>query len=77
MELYPLDYQISLARIIRERLAAPPTSRTLRDHAGLEDALERLYRSDFGQCVGCGSVIPFLHLSANPAARHCAACKAH
>lgn len=75
MELYPLDYQISLARVIRERLGRLPARGATENAARLEHALARLHRSDFGECMSCGGVIPYLHITADPAARHCPGCK--
>ena len=66
---YPLDYEITIARIISLRLKA------LRTQAEeLERALARLHRTDFGTCEGCGEPIPFDELEANPALRRCMAC---
>ena len=62
--LYPLDYQLTLARIIREKMQPP----------AMQEALSRLSRSDFGECRQCGRVIPFLEILADPAARCCKAC---
>lgn len=77
MDLYPLDYQILLARVIRERLAMLLARGAVEDAARLQDALARLYRSDFGECIACGSVIPYLHITSDPAARHCPGCETH
>jgi len=74
MELYPLDYQIWLGRIIRERLAVLLQRGAVEHAAQLQDALARLHRSDFGECISCGGVIPYLRITADPAARHCGAC---
>ena len=74
MELYPLDYQISLAWIIRERLAVLRARGAVEDAAPLQDALARLHRSDFGECICCGGVIPYLRITEDPAARQCGAC---
>jgi RNA polymerase-binding transcription factor DksA len=74
MELYPLDYQLSLGRTIRERITLLRKKGALEDASQMQDALGRLHRSDFGQCVSCGSVIPYLDIAADPASRHCGAC---
>lgn len=67
---YPLDYEISIARIIGLRLDE------LRAEAReLERALARLHASDFGACEACGACIPYLELATHPAATHCAACQ--
>jgi RNA polymerase-binding transcription factor DksA len=63
--LYPLGYQLTLARIIRETMHGP----------AMEAALARLNRSDFGACAGCGSVIPYVDISAEPATRFCKGCR--
>ena len=66
---YPLDYEITLARIISLRLKA------LRVQAeALEQALVRLHDADFGACHRCGEPIPFAELESEPTAHHCAAC---
>ena len=76
MELYPLDYQMFLARVIGERLALLRARGAVEDAARLQDALARLHRSDFGECISCGCVIPYLRITADPAARHCPGCEA-
>ena len=63
--LYPLDYQLTLARVIRQ---------TLQGRA-MQEALSRLNRADFGQCAACGAVIPYLEVRADPTVRHCADCR--
>ncbi len=66
---YPLDYEITLARIISVRLKA------LRSESeALEQALVRLHHADFGTCRGCGAPIPFAELESDPAAHCCAPC---
>ena len=63
--VYPLDYQLTLARIIRETMQA----------RAQQEALERLNRSDFGECTRCGRVIPYVEIVADPAARLCKGCR--
>ena len=77
MELYPLDYQILLDRVIREHLGGLRSREAVADAARLKAALARLHRSDFGQCVSCGGVIPYLQITADPAALRCRGCEPH
>jgi RNA polymerase-binding transcription factor DksA len=63
---YPLDYQLTLARVIRERFAGDP--------AALQEALTRLRRADYGACFGCGKVMPYFDMLSDPAARYCPGC---
>ena len=42
----------------------------------VEAALVRLHTPDFGRCEDCAAQIPYLRLSANPAAFRCIACQA-
>lgn len=42
---------------------------------GLEEGMARLGDGRFGQCEACGRIIPFEHLEAEPATRHCAHCR--
>lgn len=73
--LYPLDYQLTLGRIIRERLALLRAKGAEAEAARMQDALARLHASDFGACVSCGRVIAYLEITADPAARRCADCR--
>lgn len=73
--LYPLDYQLTLGRIIRERLALLRAKGAEAEAVRMQDALARLHASDFGACISCGGVIPYLDIAADPAARHCAGCR--
>jgi RNA polymerase-binding transcription factor DksA len=63
---YPLDYQLTLARVIRERYAGSPAAR--------DEALARLQGSDYGACALCGTLMPYLDMLADPTARVCARC---
>ena len=38
-------------------------------------ALVRLYTHEFGKCAGCGEIIPFARLQANPLATRCSGCQ--
>ena len=66
---YPLDYQLALGRILRERLAA-----STGDAAAMHAALCRLAEPNFGACTACGALIDYLDLVADPAASHCRGC---
>ena len=66
---YPLDYELTMARIIRVRLKALHTQ-----IEALERALARLHERDYGACGACGEAIPFAELESDPAARCCATC---
>jgi RNA polymerase-binding transcription factor DksA len=50
-------------------------SRDLAELANVEQALARLADSSYGECVDCGTAIPFARLAAHPAARRCVACQ--
>jgi RNA polymerase-binding transcription factor DksA len=66
---YPLDYELTLARVIGVRLSA------LRVQAAeLERAMSHLHDNDFGACRACGEAIPFMELAADPLAERCTAC---
>jgi hypothetical protein len=67
--LYPLDYEITLARLISVRLKASGA-----ETEALKHALQRLHAADFGACRGCGELIPFAEIESNPAAERCTAC---
>jgi RNA polymerase-binding transcription factor DksA len=41
----------------------------------LEDGMARLADDRFGWCEACGRLMPYEHLEAEPAARHCAHCR--
>jgi len=69
MTAYPLDYQITLGRIIREHLESCGGA-----SIPLQLALARLHRPDFGECRSCGSVIPYVEIAADPAAELCRDC---
>ena len=66
---YPLDYQLALGGILRERLAV-----STGDNAALHAALGRLEAPDFGACTACGGLIDYLDLVADPAASRCRRC---
>jgi len=72
---YPLDYQITLARIIGVRLQELRAAGRAREMRELEQALVRLNERDFGACAGCGELIPFMRLEAQPTATRCTACE--
>lgn len=71
MEVYPLDYQLSLSQTIRARLR---TERCEEQAARLREALSRLHSSRFGECSACGGVIPYAEIVADPGAQRCRAC---
>jgi phage/conjugal plasmid C-4 type zinc finger TraR family protein len=50
-------------------------SRDLAELSNVEQALARLADGSYGECVDCGSAIPFARLVAYPAARRCVACQ--
>jgi RNA polymerase-binding transcription factor DksA len=71
---WPVDYQLVLKQTIRLRLAELRAQGRLWDIPELEQALQRLHRSDFGACEGCGALISFARISADPVARRCGRC---
>jgi len=66
---YPLDYQLALGRILRERLAVSTGGA-----AALHAALRRLEAPDFGACTACGALIDYLEIVADPTASRCRRC---
>ncbi|HEX6137048.1 MAG TPA: TraR/DksA family transcriptional regulator [Casimicrobiaceae bacterium] len=50
-------------------------SRDLAELANVEQALARVADGSYGECVDCGSAIPFARLAAYPAANRCVACQ--
>ena len=50
-------------------------SRDLAELANVEQALARLADGSYGECVDCGSAIPYPRLAAYPAARRCVGCQ--
>jgi len=73
---YPVDYQLSIGRTIELRLQTLRASGASAEIRRLEDCLARLQRPDFGACDGCGALIAFMRLAADPAARYCGDCGA-
>ncbi len=50
-------------------------SRDLSELATVEHALARVSDGSYGECVDCGSAIPYARLAAYPAATRCVACQ--
>ena len=50
-------------------------SRDLTELANVEQALGRVAEGTYGECVDCGSAIPYPRLAAYPAAKRCVACQ--
>lgn len=50
-------------------------SRDLAELANVEQALARLADGSYGECVDCGSAIPYPRLAACPTARRCVGCQ--
>jgi|SRR5882672_1624034 len=50
-------------------------SRDLAELANVEQGLARLADGSYGECLDCGSPIPYARLAAYPAARRCVACQ--
>jgi RNA polymerase-binding transcription factor DksA len=71
---YPLDYQLSLERTLRMRLDAVRAAGQAFDACILEEALARLRSAEFGTCLACGGVIPFLEMAADPTRQTCRCC---
>jgi len=73
---YPLDYQLSLERTLRIRLDAVRAAGRAFETCILEETLARLGSADFGTCLACGEVIPFLEIAADPTRQTCRPCSA-
>lgn len=50
-------------------------SRDLAELANVEQALARVNAGSYGECVDCGSAIPYARLAAYPAAMRCVTCQ--
>ena len=71
---YPVDYQRALERTLRIRLDAVRAAGRAFEACVLEETLGRLHSPDFGTCVACGGVIPFLELATDPTRQTCRSC---
>lgn len=71
---YPVDYQLALERTLRLRLDAVRAAGRAFEACILEDAMARLHTAEFGTCVACGGVIPFLEIAADPTRQTCRSC---
>ena len=71
---YPVDYQLALERTLRIRLEAVRAAGRAFEACVLEDTLARLNSPEFGACLACGGVIPFLELAADPTRQTCRSC---
>jgi len=71
-EPWPLDYQITFARMIRDRLLA---TRDGAQRDALQGALARLQTGRFGWCERCARSLPYWRVAADPAVRRCKACE--
>ena len=71
---YPLDYQLSLERTLRLRLDAVRAAGRAFETCILEETLARLRGGEFGTCLRCGGVIPFLEMVADPTRQTCRSC---
>lgn len=71
---YPVDYQLALERTLRIRLDAMRAAGRALETSILEQTLARLRSAEFGACLACGSVIPFLEIAADPTRLTCRAC---
>lgn len=49
--------------------------RDVRELRELERAMTRLHTPEYGECVDCGSDIPYSRLQAHPAATRCISCQ--
>jgi RNA polymerase-binding transcription factor DksA len=73
---YPIDYQLTIGRTIRLRLGKLHAAGSAAEARALEESLVRLGSPRFGACDRCGSLIPFLRVAVDPAARLCETCEA-
>lgn len=63
---FTLEQRNALSDLIHSRMGEP----------GMDTALERLHRPEYGVCESCGADIPFIGLMANPRRRRCPSCLA-
>ena len=73
--LYPLDYQRSLERTLRIRLDVSRKAGRIDEIHKFQETLARLGDPEYGACLGCGGVIPFLHMTEDPSRRTCPECR--
>ena len=71
---YPVDYQLSLERTLRIRLDALRVAGRSGERRIVEETLARLRTAEFGACLACDGVIPFLEMAADPTRQTCLAC---
>ena len=72
--LYPIDYQHSLERTLRIRLDVSRKSGRTDEVRRFEESIARLRHPEYGACLACGGVIPFLHMADDPSRQTCVAC---
>jgi RNA polymerase-binding transcription factor DksA len=73
---YPLDYQLTLRRVIDERLEAARATGVYSEATRMEHARTRLHDVDFGACSDCGATISYFQILADPALQRCPSCTA-
>jgi RNA polymerase-binding transcription factor DksA len=72
--LYPLDYQRSLERTLRIRLDVSRKAGRVDEVHKFQESIARLRRPEYGTCVVCSGVIPFLHVAEDPSRQTCVDC---
>jgi RNA polymerase-binding transcription factor DksA len=72
--MYPLDYQVTVARLLRLRLEELRGAAASDEVEALRAALERLRSNELGICAACGGEITYWSLMAAPTSTMCEAC---
>ena len=72
--LYPVDYQLSLERTLRIRLDVSRKAGRTDEVRRFEESIARLRHPEYGSCLACGGIIPFLHVAEDPSRQTCADC---
>ena len=72
--LYPVDYQLSLERTLRIRLDVSRKAGRSDEVRRFEESIARLRRPEYGTCLACNGVIPFLHMAEDPSRQTCFDC---
>ena len=71
---YPLDYQRSLERTLRIRLDVSRKAGRIGEVHKFQETIARLRDPEYGTCLGCGGVIPYLRMAEDPSLQTCLAC---
>lgn len=74
-EVLEQDNDDAPQRLPEREVAAALTEQERRELEGVNAALARIARGEYGRCIDCGVEIPFDRLKAEPAALRCVDCE--